>query len=271
MKWFRHHVGMCRDDKLVRVAVKAEQPVERVVWVFAAMLESACEIEDGGRFDLDPGEVAYFLRCDKADIEMIIACLTSAERIKGNRLWNWDSRQYVSDSSAGRVRKHRERKAKQECNGDETLQPVTVTPPETETETDITPESTTCSPPPKGEGKRVSGRTLPQDWVPKENHFAIAREFGANRTDVEKQASEMRDWAYANANRAVARKADWDLTFNNWLKKNLPQARTYSGSGPPRNNVIDAADTLNARIRERYNAEPDADRYQQALPSPDRW
>ena len=134
MKWFRHHVGMCRDDKLVRVAVKADQPVERVVWVFAAMLESACEIEDGGRFDLDPGEVAYFLRCDKADIEMIIACLTSAERIKGSRVWNWDSRQYVSDSSASRVRKHRERKAKQECNGDETLHPVTVTPPETETE-----------------------------------------------------------------------------------------------------------------------------------------
>ena len=52
----------------------------------------------------------------------------------------------------------------------------------------------------------------------------------------------------------------------------LERARAEGAArGSPRSNVIDAADTLNARIRERYNAEPDADRYQQALPSPDRW
>lgn len=52
----------------------------------------------------------------------------------------------------------------------------------------------------------------------------------------------------------------------------LEKARAEGAArGSPRSNVIDAADALNTKIRERYNAEPDAERHQYALPSPDRW
>lgn len=34
-RWFRHYAGMMRDDKLVGAAIRAKQPVERVVWVWA--------------------------------------------------------------------------------------------------------------------------------------------------------------------------------------------------------------------------------------------
>jgi hypothetical protein len=135
-RWFRHYAGMMRDDKLVRVAVKSRQPVERVVWLYGAMLESACEMQDGGRFDIDADEVSYFLRCEADDIAAIIEALEIAGRTEGDRIPRWADRQFESDASRERVRKHREKKVKRPCNGDETLQPVTVTLQETETETD---------------------------------------------------------------------------------------------------------------------------------------
>lgn len=53
-----------------------------------------------------------------------------------NNLLNWDKRQYRSDSSAERVRKHREAKR----SSDVTLCNVTVTPPDTDTESNpLTP------------------------------------------------------------------------------------------------------------------------------------
>ena len=47
-RWFRHYAGMMRDDKLVRIAIKTKQPIERVLWIWGAILESAAEIDDNG-------------------------------------------------------------------------------------------------------------------------------------------------------------------------------------------------------------------------------
>ena len=40
-RWFRHYAGMMRDDKLVRAAIKSKQSIERVLWIWGAVLESA--------------------------------------------------------------------------------------------------------------------------------------------------------------------------------------------------------------------------------------
>ena len=80
-----------------------------------------------------------------------------------NRLCNWERRQYESDSSAERVRKHREKQAASRCNGDETLQKryktVTVTPPDTDTDTD-TEEEPPISPTGGSEGETDSSPSL---------------------------------------------------------------------------------------------------------------
>lgn len=70
-RWFRHYAGMMRDEKLVRVAVRSKQPVERVVWVWGAILESAAEINDGGRYEFDDGEAARFLAADEGDLRNV--------------------------------------------------------------------------------------------------------------------------------------------------------------------------------------------------------
>ncbi len=118
-RWFRHYAGMMRDDKLVSVAIKAKQPVERVVWVWGAILESAAEIDDGGRFNLDAAEVAYFLRTDEADIGLILDALGSMGRLSDDRVVKWGERQFTSDRSADRQAKYRERKRSETVGSDE--------------------------------------------------------------------------------------------------------------------------------------------------------
>lgn len=116
-RWFRHYAGMMRDDKLVRVALKSGQTIERVIWIWGAILESAAEINDDGRYDFDPAEAAYFLRADETDVRAIETCLEHSGRLREGRVAKWGDRQFKSDDSSVRVRKHR--LAKRDSNGDE--------------------------------------------------------------------------------------------------------------------------------------------------------
>lgn len=144
-RWFRHYAGMARDDKLVSVAIKSRQSIERVVWVWSAILESAAEIDDDGRYQLDAAEVAYFLRADEADILSVEAALANAGRVDTGSVVKWGNRQFRSDRSAERVAAHRERKRQAvdhghgggaSQNGAVTLQERHCNSPETELETE---------------------------------------------------------------------------------------------------------------------------------------
>jgi hypothetical protein len=136
---------MMRDEKLVRAAVRAKQPVERAVWVWGAMLESASEVNDGGRYELDPAEVAYFLRCDAGDIVSIENALVDLGRVRDGLVVQWAERQFESDGSKARQRRYRDRqKAQSDAANNDRQVPRNVTPPsrdgvvtpqETETET----------------------------------------------------------------------------------------------------------------------------------------
>jgi hypothetical protein len=144
-RWFRHYAGMMRDDKLVRVAIRSKQPIERVAWIWGAILESAAEIDNDGRYDVDAAEVAYFLRADQADVDAILDSFAAAGRLAKGRVVKWGNRQFQSDRSKERVAAHRERKrqARDKCNGISetgndavTLQEQPSNAPETELETD---------------------------------------------------------------------------------------------------------------------------------------
>jgi hypothetical protein len=144
-RWFRHYAGMMRDDKLVRAALQSKQSVERVLWIWGAILESAAEINDGGRFDFDAAEAAYFLRSDEADIRAVLESLAAMQRVAGDRVVNWGARQFESDRSATRQAAYRERKRTknsddndQQASGDGgvTAESRHCDAPETETETE---------------------------------------------------------------------------------------------------------------------------------------
>lgn len=164
-RWFRHYAGMMRDDKLVRVAIRSKQPIERVCWIWSAILESAAEVDDGGRYDVDAAEIAYFLRADQADVDAIFAALGDAERVADGAVVKWGNRQFQSDRSKDRVAAHRERKRterdrgngeREAGNGAVTLQEQPSNAPETESETE---------PPIAPRKRRANGKhLLPDDW-----------------------------------------------------------------------------------------------------------
>ena len=139
-RWFRHYAGMCRDEKLVRVALRAKQPIERVVWVYAAILESAAEVNEDGRYDFDIGEASYFLRSDEDDVRRIVDALEDMERLCEGSVAKWGDRQFKSDTSADRQRNYRDRK--KQAHGDNGDGVVTSPSrhgdaPELETDTEI--------------------------------------------------------------------------------------------------------------------------------------
>lgn len=123
-RWFRHYAGMMRDEKLVAAAVRAKQSVERVLWIWGAILESAAEINDNGKFALDTAEAAYFLRADETDLHDILSALEQLGRIAGQCVVSWGKRQFSSDRSAERTRNYRSKR--QETEIDQVHRAVTV-------------------------------------------------------------------------------------------------------------------------------------------------
>jgi hypothetical protein len=80
---------------------------------------------------------------------------------------------------------------------------------------------------------RSTGHRLPLDWQPQQREIEEAHRLGFTEQEVGGIAQEMRIWAGANANRAVARKADWDLTFLGWVRRSAdkrpPKPKWRSG------------------------------------------
>lgn len=222
-RWFRHYAGMMRDDKLVRVAIRSGQTIERVVWIWGAILESAAEIDEDGRYDLDAAEIAYFLRADEADVDAVLSALADAGRVADDRVVKWGNRQFQSDRSKDRVAAHRERKRQAEsgsnrqseaCNGDVTLHGGRGNAPETETETKTDNGEANASP--RG---RAQGARLPDEWEPKTltSDTVSGKIVAARGHDWAARALESFKNHWRSANGPNARKRDWQAAWANWI------------------------------------------------------
>ena len=249
-RWFRHYAGMMRDDKLVRVAVTCCQPVERVVWIWGAILESAAEIDDDGRFDVDAAEIAYFLRSDAADVDAVLHALEQLGRVSGNRVAKWNDRQFKSDRSADRQKALRDRQ-KQTGDGEHAAPDAMVNghsddrvtaasrhgdAPETETELEAETEKEKVAPSLRSGGaparrRRKPGMPLPEDWRPTEASRDRARSLGFPETKIDDIAEDLRVWA--NGKGEI--RADWDATFDGFVRRD---AKGNRGQGPPRQRVV---------------------------------
>ncbi len=228
-RWFRHYAGLCRDDKLVSVAIKSRQSIERVVWIWAAILESAAEIDDEGRYRLDAAEVAYFLRADEADILSVEGALAGAGRIDAGRVVKWGNRQFRSDRSAERVAAHRERKRadgdgnprhETSRNDAVTLQERHCNSPETELELD----TTTVAIAPVVERARRKTRIDP-NWQPTESGIVSAAKRGVTGEALHREASRFVSHHTAKGNVM----ANWDAAWITWLDSPYRQ----NSQGPP--------------------------------------
>lgn len=140
-RWYRAYAGTVKDDKLAEVSVIAGCSRSVSIAVWHAILESAAETDDGGRFETTPRRVAAALCEPLAAIQAVFDGMTEIGMIGGDAVTAWKARQYESDKSTERSRKHRETKR----NGDATLQGRCATPPETEADTDTETKEDTAS------------------------------------------------------------------------------------------------------------------------------
>lgn len=256
-RWFRHYAGMMRDEKLVSVAIQSKQSVERVLWVWGAILESAAEINDNGKFSLDTAEAAYFLRADQPDLDAIINSLATMGRISEGRVAKWGRRQFASDQSAERTRVHRQRtKGKDNANVTETVSDVAATSlqrhcdaPETETYTEAEKKKESSS-------VAIATRRL-DDW-PTDYQIAFWKAYprkvgkqGALR-ELERVRKRAIPWEkLMSAVIAYAATADPQFTKHpqTWLSKGCWDDDIGAIKPHENNSVLAAADRLIERVR----------------------
>lgn len=112
-RWFRFYDEALDDPKVQRLSPH----------LFKAWVNLLCLAADRNGALPNNDDVAFRLRLSCQDAESVTSDLILAGLIdigaNGERsMHNWAGRQYASDSSAERVRKHREKNKKHACNGD---------------------------------------------------------------------------------------------------------------------------------------------------------
>lgn len=147
-RWYRAYEGTVTDPKLAEAAMLAGVSRSVAIAAWHALLESAACANDGGRFTTSARRVAVTLSEPLDPITALFDAYSELGLIASGAVAAWSRRQYESDSSTSRVKKHRENKKR---NGGETLPKPKVTAPETEAETEVSEASASDgepSPPP---------------------------------------------------------------------------------------------------------------------------
>jgi len=129
LPWFRLYSEFAKDPKIQSMT---EPMQRRLIMLFC--LQCSEELNA-----LDDDELCCVMRIDVVTLHETLQLFEKKRFIDEKRnILNWDKRQYKSDSSNERVKKYREKQRVKEkkryCN-------VTITPPDTDTDTELTPIS----------------------------------------------------------------------------------------------------------------------------------
>lgn len=162
-RWYRAYEGTVTDAKLGEAAMIAGCSRSVAIAAWHCLLEGAASKNNCGSHEMSARRVAVILCEPLAAIEALMAAFDELGMTKEGAVAAWKKRQFQSDDSKERVRKHRE---KRRNSADVTVGNGDVTPPETETDTD--------SSEPKG--------SSPRPWVlPAGVSLAIWTDFLTNR------------------------------------------------------------------------------------------
>jgi hypothetical protein len=214
MNWLRFYVSTLDNPKVQRLPDA----------LFRAWVNLLCVARkhDG----LIPGnvdDVAFALRSTAGKVQAAITKLVEARLLEpaddGWRPHDWDEHQYTSDSSAARVKRHRE-KARNAAPAVTATAPacdgaVAATPPESEPESEAESETesdreTEQTGPARVPRAGPQGLRLSSDWQPDPALVAWA-EAELPHLDWRAETAAFRDYWIAQAG-ARGRKSDWPAT-----------------------------------------------------------
>jgi hypothetical protein len=132
-RWYRAYEGTVTDAKLGEAALIAGCSRSVAIAAWHCLLESAAVRNNCGSYDSTPRRVAVILCEPPAQIETLFDAFEEIGLIGDGAVRSWKRRQFQSDDSKERVRKHRAKKRQE--TADVTPGNGGVTPPDTETET----------------------------------------------------------------------------------------------------------------------------------------
>lgn len=205
-QWFRMYTEFSHDPK---VQSMSEAMQRRLVMLFCLRCSNVAAT-------LQEQELAFALRIDEAE-------LTETKELflrKGfiDEQWcvlNWDKRQFISDSSTDRSRKHREAK-KVAATLKQQGRNVAATAPDTDTDTETDKEITPLTPltplPVAAKAKRKPRCKLPDGFVPDATGSRKAADAGL---DAAAELEKFRDHHVGKGTLA----ADWQATWRTWVSK----------------------------------------------------
>lgn len=210
MQWFRFYTEALNDPKVQKLDAE----------IFRCWVNLLCVTShsDGSIVTCD---IPFHLRTTKIIADVIMQRLVDADLMveEGDCFIpkNWSKRQFKSDTSADRMRHLRAKKKSETCDVTST---VTVTRSETETETEIKKNTSYSK-------KAVTGTRLPEDWVlPDEwGDWAMAycqrHDLANGMPFVVEQGAMFKNYWVAKTG-AGSTKRDWKATWENWIRKGLP-------------------------------------------------
>lgn len=216
MEWFRMYSEFASDPK---VQSMSEAMQRRLMMLLCLRCSNTL-------VTLQDDEIAFALRISNDELaETKTLFLRKGFVDEAWEIANWDKRQFVSDSSAARVAKHREKKkaeAEQPCN-------VTVTPQiqnRTDTEQKQNREEKAKAPA-SPKPRKPNKTTLPADFSISEAVRAWAEQNG--HANLEAHFDAFVGKARANGYTYV----DWDQAFQNAVRENWAKIGPQSARDAP--------------------------------------
>jgi len=147
MKWFRLYSEILHDRKLARIARHEQYPLYQLVGVWVSILCIANEAPERGSLMLGKNipmtedDIAFEIGMGIGDFQHLFAAFVEYEMIAHNGkdfcITSWNKRQFKSDDSSERVKRYREKKAKESV----TLQKRYSNALDTDTDTDTDTEN----------------------------------------------------------------------------------------------------------------------------------
>jgi hypothetical protein len=200
--WFRLWAEFEDDPK---VQMMPEEMQRRLVLLFCERCKGEFRTEQ---------QRAFKMHITLAQLGETKACFIEAGIIDEKwELVNWNKRQFISDSSTDRVKKHR---ANQALKQDETLQVTdvkqSVTPPDTDTDTDSEADT-------KQKHKKPFARSVPPDELAGTLPLANGTDFQVSKSDVDR-------WVQAFPGVSVKQELK---KFKAWCEDNPTRKKTAKG------------------------------------------
>lgn len=247
-RWYRAYEGTVTDAKLGEVALVAGCSRSVAIAAWHCILESACVSNDGGNFDATLRRVAVILSEPIPVLERVFSELENLEMIKDGRIENWSKRQFLSDTSTERSRKHRANGKATPRNADATLQQQQATPPDTDTDTDTEKKERKNL---KVLSKERRGSRIPDNFEPDATCHELASKLLLSNTQGQEALENFFDY-WKSVPGAKGVKLDWQATFRNQLRHVAKQKKGYSNG---KTTLADSFAVLDAVIDEKNRRE----------------